>query len=127
MENATKALLIAGSILIAILLIAFGMKILIPATSTVDSSESAMKTTDMATFNSKFTAYIGTKNKAQVMSLLNVVIANNATSNHSVTITSGTGTVSPNSLMSNLENRTYTISITESDYEKGYVKNININ
>lgn len=41
MENATKALLIAAAVLIAILLIAFGMKIF---SSTGDTSAEAQKT-----------------------------------------------------------------------------------
>ena len=38
MENASKALLIAAAVLIVILLIAFGMRILSPASGTVDSA-----------------------------------------------------------------------------------------
>ena len=87
MENATKALLIAGSILIAILLIAIGMRVFSSTSGTTDSVESTMSSTEIATFNNKFTQYVGTRNKAQVMALLNVAISNNATiPAHKVTI-----------------------------------------
>ena len=80
MENASKALLIAGSVLIVILLIAFGMRIFNSTSGTTDNLKGAMATTEIAQFNSKFTAYAGTgKSVAQVRSLANVVIAHNAT------------------------------------------------
>ena len=61
MENASKALLIAGSILIVILLIAFGMRIFNSTSDTTDSVETTMKTTEISTFNSKFADYAGSK------------------------------------------------------------------
>ena len=80
MENASKALLIAGSILIVILLIAFGMRIVNYSSGPVDSVEDTMKTTEIATFNSKFLQYAGTnKSLSQVKSLANMIIAHNAT------------------------------------------------
>lgn len=54
MENASKALLIAGSVLVVIVLIAVGMKIL---NSTAGASESAQKTMDstaITNFNMQF-------------------------------------------------------------------------
>lgn len=80
MENATKALLIAGSILIAILLIAMGVRVFNSTKGTTDSVQTTMNTTEIATFNSKFTQYAGSgKSAAQVKALANIIIANNAT------------------------------------------------
>ena len=80
MENASKALLIAGSILIVILLIAMGVRVFNSTSGTTDSVEGTMQSTDIATFNSKFTAYAGSgKSASQVKALANIVIANNAT------------------------------------------------
>lgn len=79
MENASKALLIAGSILIAILLIAMGVRVFNSTKGTSDQLEGTMQTTEVATFNNKFTVYFGSnKSAAQVKALANVVIANNA-------------------------------------------------
>lgn len=85
MENASKAILIAASVLIVILLIAFGMTVF---RSTKDSTEplgDTMDATKIAQFNSKFTSYVGTKSIAQVRALADVVIASNATNTNQVT------------------------------------------
>lgn len=80
MENATKALLIAGSILIAILLIAMGVKIFNSTSGTAKSAQSTMDATEVAMFNNKWLKYVGNnKNKSTAISLLNDVIVNNST------------------------------------------------
>lgn len=80
MENASKALLIAASILIVILLIAFGMQTLNSAKGTQDGVKDTMDATEIATFNNKFTAYLGTNKSAKdAKALANAVISNNAT------------------------------------------------
>ncbi len=80
MENASKALLIAASVLVAILLIAFAVKTINSTSGINESQQETMQTAEMAQFNSKFTQYSGSgKSAAQVKALANVVIANNAT------------------------------------------------
>ena len=124
MENASKALLIAGSVLIAILLIAVGVRVFNSTQGTTDQVEGTMQTTEVATFNNKFLPYIGTKSKAQVISLLNTVISNNATNQtHQVTINNVDAKTKINSVV----NSTYTIKIETTDYNSnGYIKNITI-
>lgn len=79
MENASKALLIAGSVLIVILLIAMGVKVFNSTSSTTGEVETTMESTEIATFNNKFTAYLGNnKSASDAKSLANIVIANNA-------------------------------------------------
>ena len=74
MENASKALIIAGSILIAILLIAFGVQILSSTNGTAEQVKVASQTTEVAMFNSKFTQYVGkNRTSSQVKSLLNTI------------------------------------------------------
>ena len=129
MENASKALLIAGSVLIVILLIAFGMKIFNSSSGTADNVGDVMKTTEMATFNSKFTAYVGNnESKAEVVSLLNTVISNNAVTDQKVDIyyfKDGRYTLyAPNALLNILEDRAYIISIGDSS--GGYINRVNI-
>lgn len=91
MENASKALLIAASVLIVILLIAFGMSIFKSGTGTGDALEDTMSATEKASFNSKFTAYCGTsKSAAQAKALAQVIISNNATNTaHKVNVEIG--------------------------------------
>lgn len=78
MENASKALLIAGAILIVIVLISIGMVIVQSSQGIVD--EAGQMTTDQetSTFNNRFSTYQGTQKGATVQSLLGVVSANNA-------------------------------------------------
>lgn len=78
MENASKALLIAGAILIVIVLISIGMVIVQSAQGIVD--ETGQMTTDQETetFNNRFRTYQGTQKGATVQSLLGAVSANNA-------------------------------------------------
>lgn len=92
MENASKALLIAASVLIVILLIAFGISIFRSGQGTGDALEVTMNATEKASFNSKFTSYCGTnKSAAQAKALAQVIISNNATNAaHKVNVDIGT-------------------------------------
>ena len=58
MENATKALLIAAAILIAIVLISLGVYVLGQGTTMVKDN-SDMSDVEISTYNSKFEAYTG--------------------------------------------------------------------
>ena len=79
MENATKALLIAGSVLIAILLIALGLRIFNTTSNTTADSQAAMDTTSVMTFNSQFTGYLEKQLTAtQANTLAQKIIASNA-------------------------------------------------
>ena len=54
MENASKALLMAGAILLAILIIAIGMFIYNSAQSTINNSMQSMSTQEVQAFNNEF-------------------------------------------------------------------------
>lgn len=137
MENATKALLIAGSVLIAILLIAIGVKILSSTSGTTEATQSTMDATAVATFNGKFTQYLG-KNKAkrQVIDLVNAIIANNATDEtHLISISKikdGTdqGALKQTSditgFMNELDGNYYDVTLSQDRYEDGCIKCIRI-
>ena len=88
MENASKALLIAGSVLIAILLIALGVRIINSTQGTTDAAEGTMQSTEVAMFNNKFTQHIGSnKNYSQVMALVDLISITNSTSERKVWLT----------------------------------------
>ncbi len=82
MENASKALIIAGAILLAILLISLGIMIFGQAQDTVNNG--GMSDAEMQAFNSKFLKYEG-KNKtgSEVKALLNEINVNNSTQDSS--------------------------------------------
>ncbi len=76
MENATKALLIAAAILIAILIISLALVVYNMASETVGKAN--LSEAEMAQFNGKFTAYEGSNvTGAQVNALLNTVLTSN--------------------------------------------------
>lgn len=79
MENATKALIIAGSVLVAILVIAFGMRIFRDGSQPVQVQGQTMETTAIATFNSQFAGYNGdTISRSKLNNFLQKIIAANA-------------------------------------------------
>ncbi len=59
MENASKALIMAGAILIAILLISAGLIVLNSTKGVTEQSGKAAKAVEIETFNSQFTKYCG--------------------------------------------------------------------
>ena len=79
MENASKALIIAGAILLSILIIALGVYIFNMAKSSVNSD--TLDSLDISTFNSQFTQYEGDQLGSSVKSLLTAIIASNNTNN----------------------------------------------
>ena len=78
MENASKALLIAGAILICILLIAIGMYIYNSANATVDSAVSQMSQQEKDIYNAKVKSYLGdTVKGSEVKSMIDNIISMN--------------------------------------------------
>ena len=118
MENATKALLIAGSVLVVIILIAIGLKIVNSTKGTVESSQTAMNATEVATYNNKFIQYMGVnKSKNQAIAFMNTVIANNTTSKRRLYVFyNGTGT----SVYSTADLSSVITQITNNDDSKKY-------
>ena len=78
MENASKALIIAGAILLSILIISLGIFIFQQAKGPVNTDSIDQMQVDA--FNCKFDKYVGTKIRgAQVKALINAVNTNNNT------------------------------------------------
>ena len=76
MENASKALIIAGAILLSILIISLGIMIFQQASGVVNNN--AMTEVEVSTFNQKFEQYIGQHVRgANVNALINAVNTNN--------------------------------------------------
>ena len=79
MENSSKALLIAGCVLIAILLISVGMNLFNSSSQTSEQVESTTKATDVTMFNSKFLKFVSTSTtSSKAKEFLEEVIKNNA-------------------------------------------------
>lgn len=115
MENASKALIIAGAILLSILLISLGIMVYNNAKGTVNNANLDSETAQA--FNTKFTQYGGTQRGTALNALIDTVIASNAKSGHTVTINgSAAETVAR---YSNSEQKNVTFA-----YTNGYVSNI---
>ena len=79
MENASKALLIAGAVLVVILLISLGMMIVNSSQDVTDQVTDLTTNQAVKTFNSEFTTYQGSQKGSSVRSLLQSISVNNAT------------------------------------------------
>ena len=79
MENGSKALLIAGAILLCILIIAIGMFIYNSASSTTSSSLNSFSTQETEIFNKQFDVYSGAQKGSQVKTMITTAISNATT------------------------------------------------
>ena len=78
MENATKALMIAGAVLIAIMIIGVGMMIFTSGSNTVKENIAKLDQMEIKMFNSEFEGYEGKRNGSMVKEMISTVIALNA-------------------------------------------------
>jgi hypothetical protein len=76
MENASKALIIAGAILLSILIIAIGMLIYTNAQSTITESMTSFGTQETEAFNSNFESYMGAQTGSKINTMCTRLIAN---------------------------------------------------
>ena len=130
MENASKALIIAGAILLSILIIGLGMMIFNQAKDAI--SGTGMDQQKVATYNAEFTDYEGTNvNGTRVRSLCDVVRNHNtivAAEDESllIGINGKNDTASINASKTSFKaGKTYTITC-EYDSKTGYVNNITV-
>ena len=74
MENASKALIIAGSVLLSIMIVAFGVHIFNKAKSSTDVS--GLDSAEITMFNQKWEKYDGAQLGSQVKSMISYAISN---------------------------------------------------
>ena len=131
MENASKALIIAGAILLAILLISLGIMIFTQAQDVV--SGSGMTEARISAFNDKFLKYEGTKKGTMVKALIQEVMATNSESSNNDSIQVTINGEVPNTTKNVTNNNSYKIEMdyatgasNETNTSKGRIKNIKI-
>lgn len=73
MENASKALIIAGAILLSILIIAIGMYIYNSSTNSITNAASQISQQDIQAFNNQFTMYEGRQVGTNVKALITTI------------------------------------------------------
>ena len=127
MENASKALIIAGAVLVALLVIAVSTRVFYSTTGTAEQVESSMATTEITTFNNQFLAFVGPdKSRGQVIALLNAIIVNNSKDSlHQIGIISGDYGNDPKTAINIVEDCEHEISVTVYGTE-GYIQTIKI-
>lgn len=79
MENASKALIIAGAILISIVLIGVGVLIVGNAQGLFDQGSQQMSSMEIDAFNSTFTAFEGRQTGSNVRTLIQKISTHNVT------------------------------------------------
>ncbi len=119
MENASKALIIAGAILVSILLISMGIVLINSGEGVLDSQRKQMSAMELQIFNGQFTGYEGeNKTAALVRELYSKVQTSNKNyPEYPVTMTQPTATTVTNA-------NKYTITLV---YTDGVVSEITYN
>lgn len=126
MENASKALLIAGAILIVILLIAVGMMVYRGAQGSIQKAIGSMSSTEKDIHNSQFEPFIGNKvSGSNVRSLLSKIITNNSDDNNVNVKLTGIGT-DANTVMKEITTAASASYKVEATYEDGVITSIAI-
>ena len=125
MENASKALIIAGAILISILLISIGIMLINSGREVSETGTASMGSYKIQSFNSNFTFYEGTKKGSEIKNIISAVAASNQTDEHKVKINNkmpgDTGYIKASDIKLTAD---YTVYC---EYTEGYVSNIFIN
>ena len=117
MENATKALLIAAAVLIAILLISLGIVVMRQGTSAVQDAGSGLDSAAIEQFNGKFSGYEGDhKSTTQVNALLKEVCSHNL--QEAATGTNRFVEISAANIVTQATNATSAARVSGSDYYK---------
>lgn len=129
MENASKALIIAGAILLSILLISLGIMIFTQAQDATKNS--GMSQAQVSTFNNKFSKYEGKKIKgSEVRGLIQEIIASNGDEDNKnakpARTISVTGVITDTKKTDAIKaSKSYEVSLTAYNTE-GYVTQIQI-
>lgn len=131
MDNASKALIIAGAVLIAVMLVSLGVLIYNQAKGVVDETSTTMTGLSVSGFNGLFSQYYGNnKTSATLKSLVEQVNSTNRTSeDRQVTLTAPSDVISGNPdgsyKVTAVKNTNFDITDTSWD-TNGYVQGITI-
>ncbi len=126
MENASKALIIAGAILLAILLISLGIIIFSQAQDTVNNS--GMTQAEVQTFNGQLVKYEGSQKGTVVKTMIQEVLAiNNNGSGYTITVNVNGTAISTTNPTKDINNAsTYNVELVYDTTGTGRVTTINV-
>ena len=132
MENASKALIIAGAILLSILIIGLGMLIFNQAKDAIGNT--GLDSQKAQAYNSEFESYLGTNVKGtKVRTLYDIVRSHNVTNQDDesllISINDKNAVSDLNAAKAKiLAGKTYTVEVLDDGYDAstGYIINISI-
>ena len=107
MENASKALIIAGAILISIILISIGMMVISSGNILVGRAQTTMDEQDISAFNAKFLNYAGRQRGSTVKQLMQTVISSNTNADGQKVEVDFDGEDDPQTIMATVGPSTY--------------------
>ena len=130
MENASKALIIAGTVLIVLILASISIHVIQTTEGAREQANRNVDSLEVQSFNERFTAYQGTMiNASQIKSLLLLIKSNNSHYGHDDTTPIGTDKYihvqGINSLSNLYPNKTYKVEVTGYN-TNGYIQEIKI-
>lgn len=128
MENATKALIIAASVLVVIILIAISIRILSSTSNVTNQVDTVSSNLETSMFNSQFISYVGNNvSGTQVKSLISKIIVNNAqNAGHQITVNSKSSQADLSNISNGISNNgLYSVSATSYDSD-GYLTAITV-
>lgn len=122
MENATKALIIAGAVLISILLISVGIMVFNAANDPINQAQNSSEQQAVQMFNESFNSYLGEEiTGQQAKSLLSTIIASNGkNADHQIDYSGGITSLSA------INTKYKYKAIEEIDANTGYITKITI-
>ena len=125
MENASKALLIAGGILIAMLIISIGVYLYINYSSVGEAYQTRMSSTEIQKFNENFTRYEGRENITiqEIVTLYNFVKDYELKTGVKVTINGISGLKLDEPANAIRNNQTQLFKVTKIEYDNTGVVN----
>lgn len=124
MDNASKALIMAGAILIAVAIVGIGIYIFSSANSMTDDALNQIDALTVTSINSQLQQYEGQIRGREVKQLINTARSINKQEALPEAIKLNNNAIADNSTATYTDNKTYTVSFSYND--SGYISNITV-
>lgn len=119
MDNASKALIMAGAVLIAVILVSLGMLLISSGQTQVEDAINMSDANAVAAFNNQFLQFQGEQRGTAVIQLYNRIMASNE--KHIETVQINGGDADAGDINGVIRNNKYTVSF---QYADGLISNV---
>lgn len=127
MDNASKALIMAGAILIAVMLVSLGVMLFSRAQDVAEDSVGTIDALGVDAYNNQFLQYVGSDIRGtSILQLCSKIEANNAVSTINTITISGIGTSAQLATNAVVRSHYYTVTVTGYDTTTGAISGIQI-